>query len=496
MTHTSDKALQRTALAVSCLASFMTPFMGQAINMALPTIGRQFGMDVIGLNWIVTGYALAAAMFLIPCSRIADIAGRKKVFTVGILIQTLGSLLCGLSTSGGWLIAFRGVQGFGGAMLFGTGMAVLTSVFPPERRGWALGFNTAAVYLGLSLGPPVGGFLTRYLSWRAVFFVHMPIGAAALALIWWKLEGEWTEAKGERFDWVGAILFGVAMAALMLGIPSFAKGASGAVGGSFAGAGLVGLCVFVFWEIRQRHPMLEVRLFVSHRVYGFSNLAALIHYSATASLGFLLSFYLQSVRGMAPNHAGYIQLVQPSMMALFSPMAGRWSDRMEPRALASTGMGLTLCGILALASVNADTSILFLVLNLAVMGFGFALFSSPNTNAVMGSVERRLLGVASGTLATMRTVGMMLGMGVCMLVQSRIIGPNQITPDRYGAFLHSMRVILVISSASCLVGIFASLARGNTREAAGGGGSEMGSAARLQELPVIESPLPMKGQEP
>ncbi|MCX7016587.1 MAG: MFS transporter, partial [Candidatus Sumerlaeota bacterium] len=293
MTPTSDKAMQRTALVVSSLASFMTPFMGQAINIALPTIGRQFAMDAIRLNWVVTAYALAAAMFLIPCSRIADIVGRKKVFTVGIVVQTLGSLLCGFSQNGLWLISCRVIQGFGGAMLFGTGIAVLTSVFPPERRGWALGVNSAAVYLGLSLGPPIGGFLTQYLSWRAVFFVHMPIGAAALALIWWKLEGEWTEAKGERFDWVGAVLFGLAMASLMLGFPSFGKGASKALGSSLVGAGVAGLCLFVFWETRQRHPMLEVRLFVSRRVYGFSNLAALIHYSATASLGFLLSFYLQ-----------------------------------------------------------------------------------------------------------------------------------------------------------------------------------------------------------
>lgn len=195
-------------LLVATLGSFFTPFMASAINIALPSIGNEFKMDAISLSWVATAYLLAAAVFLVPLGRIADIYGRKMIFTYGTLIYTASSLLSALSTSALLLISFRVLQGIGGAMMFGTGVALLTSVFPVKERGKALGINVAAVYLGLSLGPPLGGFLTDQFGWRSIFLANLPLGLLILALILGKLRGEWAEARGEKFDFIGSIIYG------------------------------------------------------------------------------------------------------------------------------------------------------------------------------------------------------------------------------------------------------------------------------------------------
>ena len=205
-TNMSNDTNKGYVLIAATLGAFITPFMGSAINVALPSIGKELEMDAVLLGWVATSYLIAAAMFLVPFGRIADIHGRKKIFTYGILLFIFSSLLCAFSTSATMLISFRVLQGIGGAMIFGTGVAMLTSVFPLGERGRALGINVAAVYLGLSLGPTVGGLLTQHLGWRSVFIVNVPLGLIVIALILWKLKGDWATAKGERFDLSGTLI--------------------------------------------------------------------------------------------------------------------------------------------------------------------------------------------------------------------------------------------------------------------------------------------------
>ena len=195
---------RRAALLVTTVGTFLTPFMGSSIAIALPSIGHDLAMDAILLGWVATAYILAAAMFLVPIGRIADIYGRKRIFTCGMLTYTIASLLSAISTSATMLISFRVLQGIGGAMIFSTGVAILTSVFPPQERGRVLGINAAAVYTGLSVGPFVGGLLTQYLGWRSIFWINVPLGLLIIALVCWKLKGEWAEARGEKFDVVGS----------------------------------------------------------------------------------------------------------------------------------------------------------------------------------------------------------------------------------------------------------------------------------------------------
>ena len=455
----SDSSNKTFILVAATLGAFLTPFMGSAVNIALPRIGKEFEMDAVLLGWVATAYLIAAAMFLVPFGRIADIYGRKKIFTYGILLYTVASLLSALSTSAVMLISFRVLQGIGGAMLFGTGVAILTSVFPVGERGRALGINVAAVYIGLSVGPFVGGLLTEHFGWRSIFYANVPLGLLVLGLILWKLKGEWATAKGEKFDFAGSVIYSIMLVAVMYGFSRLPD----MVGGWLILAGLLALVAFVWWETRVKSPVLNVNLFRRNMVFAFSNLAALINYSATFAVSFLLSLYLQYIKGFTPETAGLVLISAPVMQAIFSPVAGRLSDRVEPRILASVGMGLSAAGLVLLIFLGRETSVAFIVASLVILGFGFALFSSPNTNAVMSSVENRYYGVASATLATMRQVGMMLSMGVAMLLFAVYVGRVQITPEYYDLFLKSVRVAFIVFACFCFGGIFASLARGRVR---------------------------------
>lgn len=446
------------ALLIAAMASFLTPFIGSSVNVALPSIGREFAMDAVLLSWISTIFLLSAAMFLVPFGRIADIYGRKKVFLHGISIYTVSCLLSAMSRSPGELLSSRVVQGIGSAMVFGTGMAILTSVFPPGERGRALGINVAAVYLGLSLGPFIGGAITHHFGWRSIFFANIPLGLIIIGLVLWKLKGEWAEARGEKLDLVGAVIYGLSLLAVMYGFsqPTLA-------GLLFFTCGVLGGLSFVWWEERTKSPLIEIRLFRGNRVFTFSNIAAFINYSATFGVAFLLSLYLQYVRGLTPTEAGSVMVAQPVVMTIFSPFAGRLSDRIEPRIVASIGMACITVGLFILIFLDARTDLKVIVAVLFLLGLGFALFSSPNTNAIMSSVEKKFYGLSSGILATMRMTGQMLSMGIIMLLSAVYIGKVQITPQCYPLFLKSMRIALSIFTGLCFAGTFASLARGKLR---------------------------------
>jgi len=391
--------------------------------------------------------------------RLADMRGRKRVFMAGMAIYTAASLLSPFAGSATALIACRVAQGIGSAMTFGTGLPILISVFPPERRGRVLGINVAAVYLGLSMGPFLGGLITQHLGWRFIFLATVPMGIAILVLVPVYLEGEWAEAKGERFDLAGSLVYGAGLVALMYGF-SRLPSTPGIV---LSLAGAAALFAFYRIEVTVASPVMNMALFRDNVVFAMSNFAALINYSATFASGFLLSLYLQYIKAMSPESAGIILVAQPAVMALLSPLAGSLSDRIEPRVVASIGMALTTLGLSSFIFLDAGTPLGLIVAGLVVLGFGFALFSSPNTNAVMSSVESRHYGVASGTLGTMRLTGQMFSMGIAMLIFALIMGRVPITPQHYGQFLASARVAFSIFTALCFAGIFMSLARGKVR---------------------------------
>jgi EmrB/QacA subfamily drug resistance transporter len=446
-------------LLVATMASCILPFMISAVTIALPTLGKELSLDAVMLGWIATAYLLSSATFLVPFGRIADIYGRKKIFACGIVIFTLSSVFAGTANSATVLITCRAFQGVGGAMLAGTAVALLTTVFPANERGRVLGINVGAAYIGLSLGPVLGGVLTQRLGWRSIFFLSALLGLVAIGIVLWKLKGEWTGAKGEKFDHVGSIIYIVGLAALVYGfilLPAM-SGVWLIVGG------IIGLSAFVRWETRTRSPVLDISLFRNSKAFTLSNLAALINYSATFAIAFLMSLYLQYLKGFSPESAGLILVAMPAMQAIFSPLAGRLSDRIEPRLIASAGMALTTVGLVLFIFINKQTTLELIIGNLILIGFGYALFVSPNTNAVMSSAPKMAYGVASATLATMRQIGMVLSMGIAMLMFALYIGRVQITPEYYSLFQQSMKTSFIIFAILCFGGILASLARGKVR---------------------------------
>jgi MFS family permease len=296
-----DSAAKLSALIIASISSFLTPFMISSVNIALPAIGKEFKSDAVLLSWVATSYLLAAAVSLVPFGKLADIYGRKKVFLSGQIIVTVTSLLAAISVSAPMLIVFRIFQGVGGAMIFATSIAILTSVYPPQERGRVLGIAVAAVYIGLSCGPFFGGWLTQHFSWRSIFLINIPLGLSIIWLVLWKLKGEWTGAQGDKFDLIGSVIYGAAIVAIMYGITIIPALSSIWI----ILAGILALAGFVKWETRVRYPVFEVSLFMENRTFAFSCLAALINYSATFAVAFLLSLYLQYIKGLSPRGLGW-----------------------------------------------------------------------------------------------------------------------------------------------------------------------------------------------
>jgi EmrB/QacA subfamily drug resistance transporter len=441
---------------VATLASFLGPFMGSSVNVALPSMGRDLGLSAVLLGWVNMAFLLSAATLTIPFGRLGDIYGRKRIYMGGVVLFTAASVGIAVSTTGAAVIVGRVLQGLGASMIFATGMAILISVFPVGERGRVLGINVAAVYLGLSTGPFVGGLITEHLGWRFIFWMNLPTGLLLLAIIFFMLKGEWSSGERVRFDAAGSAILGLSLLSLMYGFSQLPSRL--AIYVMLAGA--VGMFAFVWYETKTDDPLIEMGLFRTNTVFAFSNLAALIHYAATFAVGFLLSLYLQSVRALSPQDAGLVLISQPVVQAVLSPAAGRLSDRVEPRTVASVGMGVTLVGLVLLVLIGPQTGIGTIVACLACVGVGFALFSSPNTNAIMSSVDHRMYGVASAMVGTMRQLGMTLSMGIVMMILALNLGQEAIAPANLGAFIASMKWSFAVCAVMCLGGVFASLARG------------------------------------
>lgn len=460
----ADAARERSALFVATLTSFMGPFMISSVNVALPAIQAELGLNAVQLSWVSTAYLLAVAVGLLPAGKVADIRGRKRVFAAGLAVYTVGAGLAAFAGNAVVLIGLRVVQGLGAAMFVSTGMAILTSIFPPSRRGRVIGIYVAAVYVGLSMGPVIGGYLTHYLGWRSIFLIMLPLGGISLWLTFQYLKGEWYGEAGQQLDIAGCVLYGCAIMALVYGATRVPSG----TGIVLVLIGIIGLVAFVLQQQRSRCPVFEVELFIANRGFAFSSYAALLNYSATFGVTFLLSLYLQYIKGMSPQSAGSVLMAQPVMMAVLSPIAGRLSDQFEPRILATTGMSLSVLGVFLFSRLQATTPVGLIVANLILLGTGFALFSSPNMSAMMGAVEKRHYGLASGLVATMRLLGQMFSMAVATVVLAMLVGREAISPANYDRFLVSVQTVFSISACLCLAGVYFSFSRGNMAGSASG----------------------------
>lgn len=458
---------KRIALTVATFGAFMTPFDGSVVTLALPAIGGDLGGDVVSLGWVATAYVLGLTICVIPFGRLADIRGRKGVYAFGVALFTITSVMCGLSPSLNFLIAARFVQGVAAAMMAGNAIALLSSVFPPHERGKALGINTATVYVGLALGPSLGGFLVEAVGWRSVFYVNVPFGMVVVPLTLFKIQAEEVTGKVERMDPIGIVTYGLALLMILLGL-TMAEGGASHLSEILTIVGFAALAFFLFFETRTESPLLDVRLF-TNTPFALSTLTALLNYSSVFGVSFIMSLYLQLIPGFAPREAGLILLVQPVMMAILSPLGGRLSDKVEVRIVSSVGMAVVSASIFSLSWLDATSRWWDICLRLMMLGTGHAFFSSPNTNATMSSVERRQFGVAAALLSTMRFTGQAISLAIATSVLSGQLG-GIVMSGRSGAhvpvqpFMRGMRIALTILGGICAAGIVTSAVRGKVRD--------------------------------
>jgi EmrB/QacA subfamily drug resistance transporter len=390
----------------------MSALDGSVVNTILPIMRDAFKSDVATIEWVVTVYLLVLSGLLLTFGRLGDLRGHKSVYVWGFGIFVISSALCGAAWTSTMLVIFRGVQAIGGAMLASNAPAIVTGNFPAEQRGRAFGLVSTMTYLGLTVGPSLGGWLTQALGWRIVFYINAPVGALALSLSLLFIPKDSSVDSGERFDLPGAAVFLVGLTALMLGLNKGADWgwASPAVLGLLAGALLL-LVVFILIERSSPTPMLDLSLF-RIPLFSTSTASAILNYICVYSITFLMPFYLIQGRGLNPAQTGLLLTAQPVLMAITAPVSGAFSDRLGSRGPGMLGMSVLAGGLFLLSGIGSGTGLWLVVLGLAIAGSGTGTFISPNTSALMGSAPRSRQGIASGVQAAARNFGMVLGIGL------------------------------------------------------------------------------------
>lgn len=445
-------------LVTVCIAQFMAPFMLTSVGVALPSLGRELGATAMQLGLIEQLYVVSLAMGMLAFGRWGDIVGQRRVLLPGLAVFTALTCSLGFTRSVEMVMIQRFFQGLGACMMLSGSLALVAAAYPPELRGRKIGIVSAFTYAGLSVGPVLGGYVTGHFSWRYVFLMSAPLGIAATAMCLFGMTEAPRNAQGERMDWRGGVFYAVSVGLFMLGA---AHAKEIPLGPAMLGGGLLGLAIFLRLQARTKSPLLDMHLLMKNRFFTLSCLAALGNYAATFGITFLMSLYLQYAKGLSPRDAGFVLLCQPILQVVFSPIAGRLTERFRAASLATVGMLVSSAGLfLAAATVSVSTPIWLLVTELAIIGAGFGIFITPNSTAIMDSVQKRQFGLASGMIAAMRTLGMAVSMTSVTFIFSLLMGRATITTQTLPAFLTSMRLGLSVFAVFSCLGVILSLWRG------------------------------------
>jgi len=445
----------KTAVLITLsITSFLVPYMGSALNLALPELARAFELDAKKLGWVTSAFLIATAIFQVPFAKIADLVGRKKVFLLGVALFGAASIACAIAWDFASLIVFRIFAGLGSAMIFGTNLAILSSTYEPHERGKAMGFLTSVVYMALAVGPFLGGILTHYLGWESVFYIPGAVLVIQAITVPFLIEREWKEDSSKRFDKRGSLIFGLAMFCFIFGFSEFPSIHAFILV-------LVGILLFASFYNYEKHkeePIFNVRLFGGNKVFTLASIAAFFSYAATTASFFILSLYLQFVRGFDARDAGLVLVSSAVVQSIAALFAGRLADKFEPSKIAMFGMSLNAVGLLGLVFSEMNSSITIIVAMLLLLGIGIGLFGAPNTKVIMGSVEKKLISQASATVGTMRLSGQAFSMGIAMMAISLFIGDTPIVPENFANFMQSWKFTFIFCAVLCIVGAFTSRA--------------------------------------
>jgi EmrB/QacA subfamily drug resistance transporter len=447
--HSTTNSRKWLVLLAIGLGTYMTALDSSVVNTVIPLITRDLAADVAAIEWVATTYLLVVSGLLLTFGRLGDLHGHKLNYLGGFLIFLAASAGCGMAPTTGWLIGLRAVQALGGAMLYANGPAILTTTFPPQRRGLALGLQAAMTYLGLTTGPSLGGWLAESYGWRSIFYINVPVAIIAVIVGLFAIPYDRQHARQERFDLAGALIYMTGFSLLLFSLNrAYDWGWTSSLTLGLLTFSVILLTAFVFYEKRITAPMLDLSLFRS-ATFNAAVGSAVINYICMYSVMFLLPFFLMDGRGLSPSQSGLVLIAQPVVMAVVVPLSGSLSDKIGTRRLTMTGMAIMAAGLFII-SLSSNSSPLWLTIaGLMINGLGIGVFISPNNSALMGSAPASRQGIAAGMLASARSAGMALGVGMAGAIFNTLSASGA-----QGAFFYAISTAMRVAACGSLLGIF------------------------------------------
>ena len=439
-------------LLITSLSYFLCGFSVSVISIALPTIGMDFEISAVAQNWIAMVFFLAIAIFSLPFGKIAGKFGLKKTFYLGLVVLIIGSFGASISNSANILIIFRALQGFALAILNVSTLAILTEAMPINERGVGIGIITSIAYVGLIAANIVGGFLTHNFGWRSVFLVVIPFLIITMIITYLKVPNEWLLFKEDKFDYIGALIFALAISSLTYGF-TIMHDVNGMI---LIIVSIILFFIFGKWQTKAENPMFPVKI-LNNRKFTYASIAALLCSFATFVITYIVDYHLQYIKGLNPQTTGLILMLAPLSMAISTLLAGRLSDKVNPQLIASSGMIIALISIIILSSLNQSTSLVVVIIAIILEGIGYGVFISPNTNIVVSSLSSKLASIASATVSTTRVIGETLSLGMYTAVFAIIMGSLKIIPENFHLLITSSQIVCILAGVGCLLTILFSL---------------------------------------
>lgn len=450
-------AVKWQALIIVCLGVFMSTLDGSILNIANPTIARNFSVSIQQVQWVVTSYMLVITASLLFFGKLGDRLGGGKIYTYGFLLFTVGSLFCSLSPSLFFLIASRCFQAVGASMLMATGIGIVSNIFPARERGKAFGITGSVVGLGNMVGPGLGGLLVGYLSWRAIFLVNVPIGIAAFILAYRKLPDQENSTEKSRYDLKGNLLFALTIVLLLLSLSQ-----SDGFKPLYLFPGVALLVIFYFYERHTESPMIEFGLF-QNKFFSYGNLMGMATYMTQQCVFFLVPFYLERLLSFPAADSGLLMTIPTVCMAVTAPLAGSLSDRIGPSRLTSLAFFLMTSGYLVLSGLGAEKNMAVIVTGLLLFGIGVSCFGSPNNSSILGSTPRNQAGYTGGFIATVRNFSFSLGITLSVSLFSYLLASGQKSMSYALSYARALHWVFIcaagISFSALLLSLFTSRIR-------------------------------------
>ncbi|AMD17290.1 major facilitator transporter [Methanobrevibacter sp. YE315] len=444
--------IEKFVILVSFITSFSTVFLIYSTILATPTIGKDFAMNNVVQNWIITIFLMILAAFTIPSGQICGKFGCKKIFVAGCLVIILGLIVSCISISPEMFLASRVIHGIGLALYLVAETAMLVLAIDKKHRGKSLGLVIVGTYLGYTTSPLIAGFLINNFGWRSIYYFILPFMIVCTIFTFLKIDEEWITNENDKMDLIGSLLY-------VIGICLFIYGFSDLL--TFTGKlsviiGILTLVIFGIYEYRHERPVFKIKLF-KNKTFAAYNLTGFFALFAMAVFDVIFNYYYQYAKGWDPQFTGYILIISSIILAIISPNAGRLSDRILPQKISTMGLVILLIPIVGLIFLDVNTPTYIVIIAMALLAVGTGFFSIPNTNAVVSSVSDECAPYAAATQITLRSCGQTLSLGLLTLICSFVMGNLPLSQENAGLLVASSRIIAVICTVLCIVAIVFSI---------------------------------------